>query len=222
MSLNINIITEDSNAKLPSINAWKATFGKGIIIDDEVEIKSILKLNGFNIPSNDIENEESYVLILKKYLRPAKNMFSGNYGEVRDFGESLKTYGNVKIYTLTGRYGLIPEDKDILPYSFHLNSEKKLFELDQKTNFSDKIKEIYSNSDIFLIILPSYILNYVVKKNIFDSNIKNLKIAVCSSKMEELMVENNFQVFIRSGVARLGKVNRDKIINLIKNYKKKN
>ena len=51
-------------------------------------------------------------------------------------------------------------------------------------------------------------------------NINNLKIAVCCESLKDLMKVNRFEVFTRSGVVRLGKENRNKIIDSIINFNK--
>jgi len=218
--LNISIITEDSNAKLPPINKWKNTLGKGKDIENIPEIISLLKMNNLKIPLNDVENEEEYTEILKDYTRQAKLMFSGNFSEIREFSNYLEKYGNVKINILSGRYGMIDGDRIIIPYNYHLNSEHKLTELDNKTNFARAIQVVCEKSDIIIISLPAYILEYIIKKNIFIPKNKSLRIVVCGNYFLNVMKESGFIAFPRLGVARLGKDTRHKIINLIEDYYK--
>lgn len=217
MTLEISIITEDSDAKLPPINKWKGTLGKGKNIESIPEIKSLLNTHGLTYPTNDIENEELYLRILKNYVRPSKYMFAGNYGGIRDLAKNLKNYGEIKSYILSGRYGLIEEDRQIIPYSYHLSSEEKLSNLDKKTNFIKMMKIIYEKSDIFIVSFPIYLLDYIIKNEVFNSKINNLGIVICSSSFKEIMEEKGFIVFPRIGVARIGKENRKRIINIIQN-----
>jgi len=220
MTLNIGIITEDSNAKLPPINKWKSKIGRGKNIENIPEIKSLLKKNHLKIPDNDIENEELYTEILKDYIRQAKFMFSGNFSEIRNFSNFLEKYGKVNFYILSGRYGMIKDNKIIIPYNYHLNSESKLLELDNKTNFSNIINEVCKKSDILFISLPTYIMGYVINKNVLITENNSLKIAVCGNFYLDIMKENGFLTYPRLGVVRLGKDNRFKIIDLIDNYYK--
>jgi len=217
MSISISIITDGSQVILPKINKWRGLSRGKIVSEIKDEIEEILSNKGLSFPTNDLDLECEYKKVLKDYIRPARLMFSGSFSEVRSFCEGLEEYGNVNLYILSERYGLINEKDNIIPYDYNLKNSVLIKNLDKKTAFSEKIKDISSKSDVLIVLLPKQILSYLIENEIFETN-RNLKITVCSKSLGLSMADLRFKVFCRPGVARIGIKNKEETIKLIKNY----
>jgi len=224
MSMSILVLTTDSDTQLPSISTWNNKMGRGVPINSNQEIITLLKKCNLNLPTDDLEKEVQYKDVLKDYLREARLMFSGLYTEVRLFCDEIKEFGDVDLYIISGRYGLINEKDIILPYYSPIINKKNIskinknniVELDLKTSFVKEIIKISPKYDIIIFVLPSPIFEFLIEKDSFCHNAK--KITLCSKNLNEYAEKNNFVVFNRPGVARIGKDNREKIIGLLEEY----
>jgi len=220
------VLTTDSDTQLPSISTWNNKIGRGVPITSNQEIINLLKKFNLDLPTDDLEKESRYKDVLKDYLREAALMFSGLFTEVRLFYGEIKKFGNVDLYIISGRYGLINDKDIILPYYKPIINKKNnsiinrnnIVELDLKTSFVNEIMKISKNYDIAILILPSPVFEFLIDKDCFSKNIK--KIAMCSKNLKDYAEKNGFIVFNRPGVARIGKDNREKIFELLEKYSK--
>lgn len=217
MNTCISIITDDSQTIFPDINKWKG-MGRGKSIGELRKLtREVLSENDLDFPTNDLELEVKYKEVLEKYVRSARLMFTGSFSEVRSFHEMIEKLGDVNLYIVSGRYGIVNHETDIIPYDSVLRDNFSIKVIDTKTNFSQKVKTVASQSDILILLLPKQIIEYLIEIKALETE-RKLKIAVCSKSAASRMEKLGFQVFIRPGVTRIGIENREKIIGLIENY----
>jgi cytoplasmic iron level regulating protein YaaA (DUF328/UPF0246 family) len=216
--MKIVIITDDSGSQLPSFNKWKNQFGKGLRIDQNNEILSLLTSEKLTCPTDDITNEDKYRTILKEFVRPAKFMFSGMFVEVRDFSLVLTEIKPADLYIISGRYGLINQNKSIIPYHHHINNPRKLKELDEQTDFVTRLLNLVSNSRLAILLLPSHFIEYLMIQNFFDEIDRKTPIIIVTAEKFENSFKSypNIIFYQRRGVARIGKSNQNKIISIVK------
>ena len=218
MSNSISIITDDSQTIFPDINEWKG-MSKGKTVGEIKELtKETLLENNLDFPTNDLEIESIYKETLKKYVRPAKLMFTGSFSEVRSFHEMIKKLRDVNLYIVSGRYGIVNHDTNIVPYDSVLKDNLSIKLMDAKTNFSEKVRTISSQSEVLILLLPKHILEYLIEVKALGTG-DELKIAVCSKLIASRMEKLSFHVFARPGVARIVIKYRKKIIELLENYR---
>lgn len=217
MNISISIITDDSQTVFPDIHKWKGMSRGKTIGELKDEMNTTLLEFNLSFPTADLELEPKYREVLYKYIRPAKFMFTGPFSEVRSFSEEIKKYGDVNLYLLSGRYGIIDQEAEIIPYDSTLNDKFSIRNLDLNTNLSEKIKSISLHSDILILLLPKQILEYLIEKRILEVE-GNLKIAVCSKSAGSTMKKLGFEIFNRPGVARIGVKNREQILEIVKKY----
>ncbi|MBP1908565.1 hypothetical protein [Methanolobus bombayensis] len=215
--MNITIFTEESGVKLPEIRKWKKSSGKGKDISKDEVLISLLKKNDLSLPEYDIELEMKYRNVLHEFLRPAKTMFASMFFEVLNFKNELSNYEHTSLYIISGRYGLLKEDEIIVPYISNISNvgDVKLF--DKRTKFCKKMFEEAKESDLILMFLPSYFINYLLSINWFSCLNTNTTVVLVTSKN----FKNNFsdmpnvKILERKGVARIGIYNREEIISII-------
>jgi hypothetical protein len=222
IQIKILIITEDSITQLPKIDIRREKIGRGTNINHISEIKQILINYNLPIPGGDIYNESEYMSILKNYTRPAILLFGGMFTEVRSFYNFLKNDYYSELYILSGRYGLINNDKNIIPYFCTINDVNNITDLDNKTNFSEKILKLSENFNIIIILLPKCFIEYFLEINIFNKISRDIQIVVVSSESfaSKIYKYNNITLLKRVGVTRIGKKNFKSINEIIHLYRK--
>ena len=211
------LFTEDSSVKLPPINRWTGKYGRGIDITEDPKILSLLKSHNLAVPHNDIEIEDQYRDILYEFIRPARLMFAGMFTEVGFFADTVSEFVQTDLYIISGRYGLIQENEEIVPYSHHIQTEQDLKVLDKQTDFSNRMIDAANNHEIMIMLLPKHYIKYLLKRGCFDRFDKKLSIIIVSTKslQSDLSDYSNVNVLKRKGVARLGEKNRDEILKFI-------
>jgi len=215
----ISIITDDSGVKLPKTDGEKPPLGKGKNLSEIEELNKILDKNNMPIPSDDLEKEDIYKDILKDFVRPGIFMFAGMFKGVRTFYFDLKEKYDTDLYIISGRYGLIHCEKEIVPYQKHLKNRKDLEELNNNTNLIKKLNEIAEKYDFIVIALPKHITKYLIEQGFFEKPLDNTKITVISSKdFEDELQNENINLLYRKGVARISHDQREKIMNNFRNF----
>jgi len=211
------ILTDDTKSQLPKNSSWSKKFGRGCGIAKDPQVNNLLKKENFSVPTNDLENEEKYKQILNEYKRPAKNMFAGRFAEIRSFEEKLKNLIQVEILIISGRYGLINGDMEIIPYDYSIDKQADLKDFDEKHKFLPKLKTLLSGSTHLIIFLPKIFIEYFLKKGFFDKLPNDLKIIIISSKEfeEPLKKYQNIILLERRGVSRLRNTDSDKILSIV-------
>lgn len=205
----IIVVTDDTKKKLPEYNRWKNVFKRG------VDISKILDC----VPTDDIENEAVYREKFYKYLRPAKEMFySSAFVEISNFSQKLSTLLPSEIFFISGRYGLIHESELIIPYHFHIKDQKNVELIDEKTNLLNKMTLASEKASIIILLLPMHYIDYFMNNEWFDSISKTKQIILVTSMDFNHLADThqNITILPRKGVARIGKVNSNKIIEIIK------
>ncbi|MEN6292871.1 MAG: hypothetical protein ABFD07_12755, partial [Methanobacterium sp.] len=140
--MSVLIITEDTATQLPQVDKWTTQIRKGQDIEKNLELLQLLKTHNSTIPSDDLKKEKAYRTILKQYIRPAKFMFSAVFSEVRDFSDESAELTRTDLYIISGRYGLINGNDEIIPYSKTVKTSIELAELDKKTEFVKNIQTL--------------------------------------------------------------------------------
>jgi len=216
--MEVLIITDDSGEKLPTFNKWRAKWSHGIDIRKYPPIKS--QLNAYNVeyPTDDIENESAYKTLLNEFVRPAIEMFSGRFSEIRRFSQILSSFIPTKIYIISGRYGLITENDEIIPYHFQLKTPEDVKLLDEKFDVRSQIRKLEDNQKIFLFVLPFQYIEYLIEKKFFTEFSSNTPIILIARNdfKKNLSEFPNVTFLNRIGIARMGNQNRELILNLIK------
>lgn len=216
------IVTEDSRTQLPEIRKWKNTSGIGGWVEHNVQFMSCLDEHGYSIPTNNIDDEALYNKLLCEFVRPADQMFAGSFLEVKAFRDRLNEGILTDLFIISGRYGLISADTQIVPYSFSINSQEDLRFLDMMTSVSEGILETFKKYDIGIIVLPSLYLEYFSSIGLFQQLAPELPIIVVgSTSIKQRVPDSNIILhFPRKGVARIGKTNQKSIISLVKRMKR--
>jgi len=214
--MRVTVFTEESGIKLPEIKKWKNSLGRGKDIGKDKEIKALLEENNLSLPQHNIELEKRYREILQDYLRPARTMFAGMFTEVRDFKDNLSNY-SISLYIISGRYGLLGEDEIIIPYVSNISSTNDIEILDKRTDFSQRMLEKTTESNIVIILLPIQFISYLLTIDWFSLLNSNSTIVLVTSKhfKEKFSDMPNIKLLERKGVARMGSYNREEIISII-------
>jgi cytoplasmic iron level regulating protein YaaA (DUF328/UPF0246 family) len=222
--MKVVIFTEDTDVKLPPINRWTGKYGRGIDITEDSQIISLLESYNLAVPHDDIEMEDQYRKFLREFIRPARSMFAGMFSEVRIFADTLSEFVKTNLYVISGRYGLIQETEEIIPYSAHIQTEQDLGNLDKRTDFNNHMVDTANEFKFIILLLPKHYLLYLLKHGFFDRLNRESSIIIVTSKklQSDFSQYNNVSVLERKGVARMGKVNRDKILEIIKSHSNSN
>ncbi|MBP2145415.1 hypothetical protein J2129_000869 [Methanofollis sp. W23] len=217
MFKQVIIITDDSGTILPTRNIWKSTFGTGIDIRKHDHILQILGKNGLKIPTNDLDNEKKYQELLYEYIRPAKFMYAGMFSEVRSFVDELGKRCDVDLYIISGRYGLINQNDEIIPHKYHINTIERLEGLDDALDFSTKIQELCIDRSMLILCLPKHYISYLNSIRWFEEIPEDTNIVMITSNEFSYLEsqQGNIRVLPRKGVCRLGKENKKEIQDLI-------
>jgi len=216
--MKVVIFTEDTAVKLPPINRWTGKYGRGINITEDSQIIALLESHNLAVPHDDIETEDQYHKVLHELIRPARSMFAGMFFEVRTFADTLSELVQTDLYVISGRYGLIQETEEIVPYSSNIQTEQDLETLDKRTDFSSHMIDAANKHEFIILLLPRHYLMYLLKHGWFDQLDRKSSIIIVSSKklQSDLSQYNNVCVLERKGVARMGEANRVKILKAIK------
>lgn len=221
--MEILIFTDDTGVKLPAYNKWKSQFSSGIDIRKDPTIKSRLSEYKIDYPTNDSENELLYVKVLNDLIRPANQMFAGMFSEVRHFSQTLSLLLPTKIYFISGRYGLISEHDEIIPYYFLIETVDDVKNADKKFNFIGKIQKLLSSDRILIFLLPKHYIEYLIEKKFFNEMVSKSQIIIVSSdEYRHYFAQFQNILFLRrKGVARIGSTNREIIIKIVKDIVQK-
>jgi hypothetical protein len=211
------ILTDDTKSQLPKHRSWSKKFGRGSGIAKDASVNNLLQKENFTVPTNDLENEEKYKQILSEFIRPAKNMFAGRFTEIRSFEDKLKNLIEVEILIISGRYGLINGNMEIIPYDYSIDKKASLKDFDKKHKFLYELKTQLSGSTHLIILLPKIFIEYFLKQGFFDELPNELKIIIVSSKEFEVPLKKyqNIILLERRGVSRLRNQDSEKILSLV-------
>jgi len=214
------ILTEDTGMKLPSIKYDGNSIIRGYDITQYEPIIKKLQLSNLSVPTNDLDNEEKYLKVLKDYQRPAIQMFGGLFNEVKSFRTKISKVIRTDILILSRRYGLIDENEIIIPYDsgsrFSVDDVRKL---DANTHFFSKIEKSLPQYSIYIFLLSGPVYEYLIEKNLFSSlPSQNQKFIVVGEFMHHFFKDlPNYHLFSKKGVSRLGsKENSNSIIKKIR------
>lgn len=221
MDMKAIILTDDTSSQLPTHNKWSNRFGIGSIISKNPSIINIFKKEKIELPSNDYENEERYKQILHDFVRPARNMFGGRFSEIRYFEEELKKIASVETFIISGRYGLLEGDTEIIPYYFSIKTITQLKTYDKEHHFLEKLISVIPGTTHLIILLPKIYVEYFIKQCFFDRISQKIKIIVVSSKEFDVELKKyaNVTLLERKGVSRLRNQNCDKILAIFQDNK---
>jgi cytoplasmic iron level regulating protein YaaA (DUF328/UPF0246 family) len=174
------------------------------------------------IPKDNIEVEDRYREILHDFIRPARSMFAGMFTEVRIFADTLSELAQTNLHFISGRYGLLHETQEIIPYSNHIQNEQDLEILDERTDFSRLMIDAAKNHEMVIILLPKHYIIYLLKRDWFNLIDKNSFIVVVSSKqLRSYFAEyTNVKVLPKNGIARIGRENRNEILDFVNSQSK--
>ncbi len=216
-SSQIAVFSEDSPSILPHIDDWRGTIGRGGALDTHDGLVQALHKNGLPLPDESMSLEDEYRGVLREYVRPARLMFGGMFGEIRDFCDALDELGTVELYILTGRYGLIPSEKRIIPYTAKLRSSCDLEELNDRTRFLDRMTAVTEHADIVVTCFPSDYYIFLTQNEWFRqvSPEVHLEIVVAATIKGRLPTREKMNCYDRVGVARIGGENRRNIMESI-------
>lgn len=212
------IFTDDSGVKLPEIHKWKKVVGKASDIRKNANVLDVLKKANLDVPGDDTDLEDIYRKVLREFVRPARLMFAGMFGEIRIFHNILREILPTELYIVSGRYGLVKEDEEIIPYSAHIESVEDLERLNNKTHFLKAMLDASSDKQFIIMCYPSRYFQFLIKEGWFEKIGKEhlfFIITVVNIK-SELSAYPNIKLFEKRGVARIGKDYQEKIIDLIK------
>ncbi len=212
------ILTDDTKSQLPSHNKWTNRFGIGSGIVKNPSICYLVKTENIKFPTNDIENEGIYKKKLQEYIRPAENMFGGRYSEIRYFENQLKKILSVEVLIISGRYGLITGDTEIIPYNHSISTITQLKDFDVKNKLIENLKNKLSEPGYLIILLPKFFIEFFIRYRLFEDIPNESKIFIVSSKgfVDTLQKYENITIFERKGVSRLRNQNCEEMLTIIK------
>ena len=160
--------------------------------------------------------EIKYKEALKEYIRPVKTMFAGSFSEARDFNERLNRTMDSKLFILSTRYGLISENHEIIPYETRQFTSIILDIMNKKHNTLKEMTKLSANADYILLLLPRSYLEYLIDNKWLQDLPSYVKIiAVTSPSLGKDFNSKTTVVFPRVGVARIGKKNKELIIDTL-------
>ncbi len=212
------IFTDDSGVKLPEIHKWKQVVGKASDIRKNANVLDALKKANLDVPRDDTDFEDIYRKALREFVRPARLMFAGMFGEIRIFYDILREILPTELYIVSGRYGLVKENQEIIPYSAHIETVEDLERLDNRTYFLKAMLDASSDKQFIIMCFPSHYFQSLIKEGWFEKiGTEHLFFIVAGSNIiNELSEHPNIMLFEKRGVARMGKDNQAKIIDRIK------
>jgi len=211
----ISIITEDSGVKLPPIDKRKDKIGRGRHLEEIEQLTDILEDEGLDIPSDDLELEDKYNEILSDFVRSAILMFSGMFREVRAFKRKIEKEYDSELYIISGRYGLVKGDEEIVPYDAYMETQKDLKELDEKCDFSDDMKRVVEENTLTFLFVATRYLEYLLSINWFEKTEGRIWLVTGKRFAENFTDYENVNVLKKRGVARISWQNREKILDLL-------
>ncbi|MCK4817208.1 hypothetical protein KA005_15670 [bacterium] len=175
-----------------------------------------MKKNKLPLPAANYEMEIRYKEALKDYIRPAKTMFAGSFSEVRDFNERLNRTMDSSLYILSTRYGLITESEKIIPYKTEPFTSDILDRMNRKQSFLKEMTKLSANADYVLLLMPRNYIEYLIDNKWLQDLPSYVKIiAVTSPLLEKYFNTKTTIVLPRVGVARIGKKNKEEILELL-------
>ncbi|CAG0963713.1 hypothetical protein METP3_01005 [Methanosarcinales archaeon] len=212
------IFTDDSGVKLPEIHKWKHVLGKGNDIKNNPMFLDALKKASLYIPEGDIGVEDRYRKALREFIRPALLMFAGMFGEIRIFYNVLKEILPTELYIVSGRYGIVREDDEIIPYSAHIKNIEDLEKLNSRTKFVNTMFEASKDNCFIIMCFPSYYFQYLINEGWFERfGNEHLFFIVTGVKIKsKLSSYPTINMFEKRGVARIGRDYQMEIIDRIK------
>lgn len=215
--MTIAIFTEDSGVKYPKMKRDEK-LGRGRDIEEIPNFLNTLEKENIQIPSTDLEKEEKYKKILSDFVRPAELMFSGLFKEVRNFYNKLDKITETKLYIISGRYGLVNSEKNIIPYKAYMKNQEDLKKLDKRTDFSNGMVEVANKYDLNLLFLAKRYLNFLISKQILRKINSDIFIVTGSSMKDKIYKYDidNLRIFRKRGIARISWQNKKEIKNVIK------
>jgi hypothetical protein len=230
--MKIAIITEESNVKYIDRGErfHRKKSRKAIDVASSQELLTLLRNREINkIPSDDIQNEEFYKSILHEYIKSAEELYGGNFKEIYTLKKeihSIRSIENSSLFIISGRYGLIGGGQRILPYTFHMNEQKKVKAIFERFQIQERISNIINEHDITLFFLPKLFIQILFNANnlnrIHINTSKKKYLIIISALSLKRNIEKEIEkiglnlIFLgRPGVARIGKYNKTKILNVI-------
>lgn len=144
-------------------------------------------------------------------------MYAGMFSEVRSFVDELGKRCDVDLYIISGRYGLINQNDEIIPHKYHIDTIEKLKDLDDALNFSIKIRELCTDKSVLILCLPKHYISYLNSIQWFKKIPEDTSIAMITSTEFSYLEsqQDNIRVLPRKGVCRLGKENKKEILDHI-------
>jgi hypothetical protein len=212
------IFIDDSELVLPKIKRWKQTLGRGTRIQNHEMILEILNKSNLPIPSENIELEQEYCNVLHDYIRPTQLMFAGLFVEVRLFYNELETVVPTQLYIVSGRYGLIEQGEEIIPYNAPMKSVDDLARLDKRTEFSKRMQSVLQDKKFIIMSFPMQYYMFLLERQWFTGiDDDQLLFTISGSGMKEQLTSvPGFRWIQKRGVARIGKKNQASIIDMIR------
>ncbi|MEM0035068.1 MULTISPECIES: DUF6884 domain-containing protein [Thermoprotei] len=168
---------------------------------DEKGLNSVLNNYNLPLPGFDIENEPKYREVLKQFVKPAREMYGGTFTRVMEIVDALRSYGkHVDVYIISGRYGLISENDEIVPYDAPLNkmNPSEIREWSRKRDVEEKLWNIIQRGeyDAYTIVLSEKyalaiceILRFILEK-------KNAIIITAKSAVDECKNKENVKALV--------------------------
>ena len=142
----------------------------------------------------------------------AAEIFGGRYTEVRTFCKEASEFCEVTVSVICGKYGLVTSPEQISRYGTVTDSKEKYEETEVKYRYSEKIWKLAEHHDITVMFLPKDMMHIVL--NNADKN--TIVVSAANNCFRQIFSENGWYFFERKG-ARIGKKNKEEILQLLKN-----
>lgn len=171
------------------------------------ENKAVLEQHGLDIPRCDLEREQEYRRILS--TKPARELFGGSFTFVKDLVNHLRRLKNdVDFYVISGRYGLINENDEVIPYDCALSemTDAEVRARSAKLRIFENIVDILTKGydEVIVALSRKYLLTIFdpVTGKDFTEHLKGSKLTIFAAKSLQSLFKYEQMNFI--GVVGIG------------------
>jgi hypothetical protein len=149
-------------------------------------------------------------VFLKSGLSSAKDMFGGRVTEVRNFCDRLSAVCDVSFGIISGRFGFVPGEYTVMPYSEITDTPEAYFELQGRKDYASVINAVSKPFDRIIVFVPKAMMAILLDNNAFSRKV----ISVTDEAFKEHFEKSGWSWYPRSG-ARIGRTNADRIMDEI-------
>ena len=153
---------------------------------------------------------DSTVFLTDKWVS-AFEMFGGRVTEVEKLVCEIEEICNVSFGIITGRYGFIPADYVVMPYTEVPSCKEDYEELQERKDYAGKIRQMCSPIFDRIVVCVPKDMFAIIKDHLPDGRV----IAVTNPVFEDECAKRGWTYLRRNG-ARVGNENAEKILEIVR------